>query len=198
MTFLNGFKQFFYLMYIIPIYDAILAAWLLNLWARSKEGKWAASMIALLFAGLQLSISIQHIRADEYHRDYEPTVRELELDRAEGKRIAGTAALGFGMEFSGFKDDARLGMYSGLVSRMCWWWTAPTGHSCVNLHGPNRRSSAILLRHWLPDTDSRRSMGRFGFSSASSLERTVKYRRGWICGKLRPSRKADAPMISSG
>jgi hypothetical protein len=61
-----------------------------------------------------LAISIQHIRADEYHRDYEPTVRDLARYRGEGQSIVDTAALGFGLNFSGFKDDLRLGMYSGL------------------------------------------------------------------------------------
>ena len=114
MTFLNGFKQFFYLIYIVPLYDAVLAAWLLNLWSRSREGRLAGALIATAFVVLQLSISVQHIRADEYHRDFVPTVRELARDRAEGKSIVGTAALGFGLGYQGFRDDGRMGMYSGL------------------------------------------------------------------------------------
>jgi hypothetical protein len=115
MTFLNGFKGYFYLIYIVPIYDTVLALWLLSLWTRSREGRWAASAIALAFAIAQLSMSIQHIRADEYHREYEPTVRDLEKYRDVGKSILGTAALGFGLHFSGFKDDIREGTYSGLA-----------------------------------------------------------------------------------
>lgn len=114
MTFLNGFKAYFYLIYIIPIYTAILAAWLLRLWDRSGGGKWAACTIAAAIAVLQLSTSVQHIRADEYHRDYEPTVRALEQYRSEGKSIVGTAALGFGLNFTGFRDDIREGTYSHL------------------------------------------------------------------------------------
>lgn len=115
MTFLNGFKGYFYLIYIVPIYDAVLAAWLLNLWARSRRDKWAACAITATFAILQLSTSIQHIRADEYHRDYEPAIRDLKQYRSAGKSIVGTAALGFGLNFSGFKDDIREGTYSGLT-----------------------------------------------------------------------------------
>lgn len=114
MTFLNGFKGYFYLIYVVPLYNAVLAAWLLSLWSRSKDAKYVAVTVGVAFAALQLSNSILHIRADEYHRDYEPTVRELARDHAQGKSIVGTAALGFGMEFSGFSDDERLGMYSGL------------------------------------------------------------------------------------
>jgi hypothetical protein len=114
MTFLNGFKGYFYLIYVVPLYNTVLTLWLLRLWGRSVGTKCVAATVALTFVALQLAISIVHIRADEYHRDYEPTVRELTLDRMEGKSIVGTAALGFGLDFSGFSDDARLGTYSGL------------------------------------------------------------------------------------
>jgi len=114
MTFLNGFKGYFYLIYLVPVYNAVFAVWLSSFRRWGLEGRCLAVTIGVIFASLQLSTSIVHIRADEYHRDYEPAIRELARDRTEGKSILGTAALGFGMGFSGFKDDARLGMYSGL------------------------------------------------------------------------------------
>jgi hypothetical protein len=114
LTFLNGFKADFYLIYIVPLYDAILAAWLLSLWGRTKMAKSVAVTVLLAFVSVQLAMSILHIRADEYHRDYQPTIRDMVRYRAEGKSILGTAALGFGMNFGGFTDDVRLGMYNGL------------------------------------------------------------------------------------
>jgi len=114
MTFLNGFKGYFYLIYLVPVYNVMFAAWLLNLWEQGGQLKWLAAAAGWVFVAMQLSISILHIRADEYHRDYEPTIRDLTRYRAAGQSIVGTAALGFGMGFSGFKDDVRLGMYSGL------------------------------------------------------------------------------------
>jgi hypothetical protein len=114
MIFLNGFKGYFYLIYLVPLYSTALAAWLLSLWKRGFDARCVAVAIGVVFAALELSTSIVHIRADEYHRDYEPAVRELAEDRAAGKSILANAALGFGLGFHGFKDDARLGMYSGL------------------------------------------------------------------------------------
>jgi hypothetical protein len=114
MTFLNGFKGYFYLIYMVPLYNAMFAACLLNLWERNTSAKWIGGVAGLALVAIQLSISILHIRADEYHRDYEPTIRDVIRYRGEGKSIIGTAALGFGMGFRGFKDDVRLGMYSGL------------------------------------------------------------------------------------
>lgn len=114
MICLNGFKAPNYLLYTVPFYNAVLAAWLLILWNRGRASAAVAVGLGVAFAVLQLSISIQHIRADEYGRDYQPAVRAVENYRAAGKTILGTAALGFGMGFRGFKDDWRLGLYSGL------------------------------------------------------------------------------------
>jgi 4-amino-4-deoxy-L-arabinose transferase-like glycosyltransferase len=114
ITFLNGFKGYFYLIYVVPLYNTVFTLWLLRLWGRGAVVKCIAATVGLAFVGLQLAASVVHIRADEYHRDYEPAIRELAQDRIEGKSIVGTAALGFGLAFSGFKDDVRLGMYSGL------------------------------------------------------------------------------------
>lgn len=114
MTFLNGFKAHCYMLYAIPFYNAVLAAWLLILWDRKGDAGGLAVCLGAAFAVVQLSTSIQHIRADEYGRDYQPTVRAVETYRADGKTIVGTAALGFGVGFQGFKDDWRLGLYTGL------------------------------------------------------------------------------------
>jgi hypothetical protein len=114
MTFLNAFKAYFYLVYLIPVLNAILAVWLVHLWDRGLPAKSLAATTALAFVGFQLAISILHIQSDEYHRDYQPTIQDLARYRGEGKSIVGTAALGLGLDFSGFKDDVRLGMYSGL------------------------------------------------------------------------------------
>lgn len=114
MTFLNAFKAYFYLVYLIPVMNAVLSVWLLHLWDRGTSAKWVAGCTAFAFVSLQFGISILHIQSDEYHRDYLPTIRELARDQTAGKSIVGTAALGLGLNFAGFKDDVRLGMYSGL------------------------------------------------------------------------------------
>jgi hypothetical protein len=114
MTFLNGFKGDFYLIYIVSLYNGIFAAWLLHLWTRTGPARWTALAVGLAFVALQLSISVRHIQADEFHQDYEPAVRDLARYRAAGKTIIATSALGFGMDFRGFHDDLRLGRYSGL------------------------------------------------------------------------------------
>jgi len=114
LTFLNGFKGYFYLIYVLPLYAAVLAAWLVRLWSRGITAKCVGVMFGGAIIAMQLAISVLHIRADEYHRDYLPAVRELARDKAMKRSIVGDAALGFGLAYNGFHDDVRLGMYSGL------------------------------------------------------------------------------------
>jgi 4-amino-4-deoxy-L-arabinose transferase-like glycosyltransferase len=114
MTFLNGFKAHCYMLYAMPFYNAVLAAWTISLWDRRRDWPGAAVCISCVFAMLQLGTIFQHISADEYHRDYQPTIRLIQNRQSAGKTVMGTAALGFGTGFSGFRDDWRLGLYSRL------------------------------------------------------------------------------------
>lgn len=114
LTFLNGYKAPHYMLYVLPFYNVILAAWLIHLWKRGGDPRGAALVMGSIFAFLQIVTTVMHIRADEYHRDYRPAVRALEKDQAAGRTIAGTAALGFGLGFDGFTDDWRLGLHSGI------------------------------------------------------------------------------------
>jgi hypothetical protein len=114
MTFLNGVKAPAYLLYAVPFYDAVLAVWLVDLWKGGAPSRLAAGLLTCAFVSIQLATTIQHIRADEYGREYLPAVQAVNNERAAGKSIAGTAALGFGLGFQGFADDWRLGLYSGL------------------------------------------------------------------------------------
>ena len=95
MTFLNGFKAPIYLIYVLPFYNAVMAFWLLSKWKGGPDAKLTALGIGVAFALLQITASVQHIQADEYGRDYRKTIARLVVDRAAGKTIVGTAALGF-------------------------------------------------------------------------------------------------------
>jgi riboflavin transporter FmnP len=114
MTFLNGFKAPMYLIYLLPFYHGVLAFELLTLWKRGINGKLVAAAIGGAFLVLQIIPTVEHVRADEYHRYYEPAIAQLKQEQAAGKTIVGTAALGFGLGFQGFEDDWRLGKYSHL------------------------------------------------------------------------------------
>ncbi len=114
MTFLNGFKAPMYLIYILPLYNAVLAFELVWLWKFGPMKKPMAVVAGGVFIVIQITASIAHLRADEYHRYYQPAIARLKQEQAAGRTIVGTAALGFGLGFQGFEDDWRLGKYSHL------------------------------------------------------------------------------------
>jgi hypothetical protein len=114
LTFLNGFKACNYMMYLLPFYNAIFAYWLIALWRDGAPDRRLISASLLAgFVAIQISTTVQHVRADEYHREYLPATRYLRQARSAGKEIVASSLLGFGMDFTGFHDDTRLGIYSG-------------------------------------------------------------------------------------
>jgi hypothetical protein len=170
MTFLNGFKASNYLIYLIPFYCAALAFSLLRLSNRGLSGTMIAIFIGAGLAWLQLADSVDHIRADEYHRQYEPTIALLRAEQASGKTIIGTAALGFGLGFHGFSDDWRLGLYSGLkpdilvLDRSYRYFTQrfetdepPVFSHLVTTLTQNYRLSEQFGEYWIFSDNGRRS-----------------------------------------
>ncbi|HEY3743558.1 MAG TPA: glycosyltransferase family 39 protein [Bryobacteraceae bacterium] len=114
MTLLNGFKAPMYMIYLLPFYNVVLALGFICLWHAGIDGKVFAAAAMSGLVALQILASVEHIRADEYHRDYLPAIADLKLERSQGKSMVGTVALGFGLGFTGFQDDWRLGEYSHL------------------------------------------------------------------------------------
>lgn len=114
LTFLNGFKACNYMMYLLPFYNAIFAYWLIALWrSGAPQRRLVSASLLVGFVGIQVSTTVQHVRADEYHREYLPATRYLRQARGAGKEIMASSLLGFGMDFTSFRDDTRLGIYSG-------------------------------------------------------------------------------------
>ncbi len=114
LTFLNGFKAPCYVIYLLPFYSAVLAAWLLKQWDRGRDARFLGTTVAAAFLVAQITTTVLHIRADEYHRDYVPAAHKLAAYRTAGNTIVGPSTMGFIAGFRGFRDDARLGIYSGL------------------------------------------------------------------------------------
>jgi hypothetical protein len=113
MTFLNGFKLSCYFIYLLPLYNAVLAVWLVTLWRGRPDHKLTAAALAAAFLTLQITATVQHIKANEYERDFMGAVRAVRSYQREGKTVVGSTFLGAGLGFSGFRDDTRLGMYTG-------------------------------------------------------------------------------------
>lgn len=113
MTFLNGFKAFCYLMYLHPFYCGALAFLVVDQWRKGASGRLLATTLAGLLILLQAGRIVSHIQADEYGRQYLPLVAALQEERARGRSIIASSVVGYGLGFSGFEDDWRLGLHTG-------------------------------------------------------------------------------------
>ncbi len=185
MTFLNGFKPPNYFVYLLPFYNAVLATWLVELWRRGRDAKLLSVVIAAAFIVAQVGTTVQHIRADEYHRDYLAATASLREYRASGKTITGTAALGFGTGFWGFRDDGRLGMYTGFTPDI-----VVVDRSYRMLADLFAKEEPEVFLHFATTLTSRFSL-KAGYGSFWVFERNARPLAGIDRHELTARRKAD-------
>jgi hypothetical protein len=114
MTFLVGHKGEYYLPYVLPLLNALLALWLCLKWKGDAFTRAVAGMLVAGVLLLQVGLTVHRIRQNPLARDYLPVIRLLRDFSAQGKTILCTSALGFDLDYRSFRDDARRGMYSGL------------------------------------------------------------------------------------
>jgi 4-amino-4-deoxy-L-arabinose transferase-like glycosyltransferase len=129
MTFFVGLKAQCYLVFIIPLYAAVLAIWL----CRSHHGRSATAPLSTIVAiGLlvcQIGTIAFKIRTNPYASEYTPTVNFVRSRLAPGSFVFADSYFGFDLGFGRVKDDTRLGYYSGnradlVVENLWyrWWW----------------------------------------------------------------------------
>ena len=112
MSFFIGFKAHGYLVYILPLYDAVLALWAWRCWQGSRAARrWAVAVIAV-FAGVNWYMIGMKIGEDSYRNEYLPCAHYVRTIAGPGKTIYAIAALGFSVPYSDFIDDGRLGFFT--------------------------------------------------------------------------------------
>ena len=112
MVVIEGAKQDWYLVHIIPLFSALLAVWVFHC---LKHRVLPASVVALAMTGF-VAVNVGVVgwllhRAD-YQSKYLPLVQFLRAAPNEHARIIGSAELGFQVGFDRVNDDTRLGYYS--------------------------------------------------------------------------------------
>jgi len=112
MVVIEGAKQDWYLVHIIPLFSALLAVWVFHC---LKHRVLPPSIVGLGLAGF-VAVNVGVVgwllyRAD-YQSKYLPVVQFLRAAPNEHARIIGSAELGFQVGFDRVNDDTRLGYYS--------------------------------------------------------------------------------------
>jgi hypothetical protein len=112
MVVVEGAKQDWYLVHIIPLFAALLAVWVVHcLNDRALPASVVGfGMAAFAFVNVGLVGWLAH-RTD-YQAKYMPVVEFLRTAPNEHARIIGSAELGFEVGFDRVNDDTRLGFYS--------------------------------------------------------------------------------------
>jgi 4-amino-4-deoxy-L-arabinose transferase-like glycosyltransferase len=114
MAVLDGQKLAWYLVHILPLYAALLALWLVDVWQRRWLPRWAIAGAVGALLLLQVGGVAQRIRAREYQTTYAPAADFLKHRLQPSTLIMGSAEMGFALGFDEHLiDDSFLGYYSG-------------------------------------------------------------------------------------
>jgi len=112
MVVVEGAKQDWYLVHIIPLFGALLAVWVVHC---LKDRALPAAVVAVGMAGFVLvNVGLVGwlLHREDYQSKYMPVVEFLRTAPNERARIIGSAELGFQVGFDRVRDDTRLGYYS--------------------------------------------------------------------------------------
>lgn len=114
MALMDGQKQTYYIIQIVPFYLIMLAIWINWLWRRNFLPR---SLIALGLSGLLLlgigGMSLR-IKQNTYGNFYNPMIAFLKQNSTENDLIMGGAELGFGLGFpKNHIADGRFGLNTG-------------------------------------------------------------------------------------
>jgi hypothetical protein len=113
MVVVEGAKQDWYLVHIIPLFGALLSAWVVHC---LRDRVLPAGVVALGMAGfvvVNVGLVGWLLHREDYQSKYMPVVEFLRTTQNEHARIMGSAELGFQVGFDRVNDDTRLGYYSG-------------------------------------------------------------------------------------
>ena len=113
LTFFDGQKLSFYLIHIVPLYTALLAAWLYWCYNTHFVPTWMIALCVGGFISLQLGGVLYRMKLNPYEKSYLPAVSFLKQNANERSLVMGSAVLGFGLGYDNLIDDVRLGFYSG-------------------------------------------------------------------------------------
>lgn len=112
---IDGQKQTYYLVHIIPFYVACLAIWAHWIWKnKNPAAKIALSLGILAFIALQIGGISLRIKSDTYSKTFVPTIEYLKENSTENDLIMGKSDIGLGLDFpKNFVHDGSFGYFTG-------------------------------------------------------------------------------------
>jgi hypothetical protein len=112
LTFLDGHKRYYYVIYVVPMCAATLAMFGRWLWNRGSSGRWVSVLAVVAFLAANIGLIAQSLRANSYRASFAPAIRYLEASAPQDALIVGSAELAFGLGFDrALVDDYSLGYW---------------------------------------------------------------------------------------
>ena len=116
LAFTDGRRSQCYVVHIIPVFLAPLAATLVWLWRKGGARRMAAAAWASLLCAVYLGGIAYQVKQDAYRESYLPAIRFLKEHTRADQMIIGPGVLGLGLEYPpNFVDDFRLGFLSHAI-----------------------------------------------------------------------------------
>ena len=112
MSFFIGFKAHDYLVYILPLYDAVLALWAWRCWQGSRGARWLTVAVLAVFLSVNWYMIGMKIGENSYRNEFLPCANYIRANAGPGTTVYAISALGFSVPFTEFIDDGRLGYYT--------------------------------------------------------------------------------------
>ena len=114
MTFLEGNKRYYYLIYVTPVCVMFLARAVAWGWERRTAPRWALAACVTVVMTANVALALRPVRADSYRNGFVPAVRWLDTHARRSQVIFGSSELAFGLGFRApLVDDYRLGLEGG-------------------------------------------------------------------------------------
>jgi 4-amino-4-deoxy-L-arabinose transferase-like glycosyltransferase len=146
LTFFEGTRTTTYLIWLVPIFSALVARWCVCEWERRSLRRWPATAIIALAMAVQGGTSLAKARLQWGMRPFREAVQFLQA-QGRGRPIVASIEFGYalGFEPGAFYDDVSLGGWSQinpgyvvLEDRYRDWLPAPRGNVPDEVHAAGR------------------------------------------------------------
>lgn len=113
LTFFDGQKLSFYLVHIVPLYTALVAAFIYWCYSARFVPAWMLALAVCGLLAIQLGGILYRMKLNAYGTRYAPAVAFLKERANERKLVMGSAVLGFEFGYERVLDDVRFGFNTG-------------------------------------------------------------------------------------
>jgi len=113
LTFFDGQKLSFYLVHIVPLYTALLAAFIYWCYSTRFFPAWALALAVCGLLAIQTGGIFYRMKLDAYGSSYMSAVNFLKANSNADTTVMGSAVLGFEFGYERVLDDVRFGFRTG-------------------------------------------------------------------------------------